>query len=160
MLVTALNPHIGYDNAAQVAKKAHKENKTLKSAAVELGLLKADQFDKWVRPETMIGEQGRQIEQRERMAGAARTTGASARSASTATGPASRSRSPSGRRSNPRRARGLSVNALIAEIDRAREGSLSSAIRCFCLRKRRRNRSRSISRYRIVFKDCPAFTVS
>ncbi|MFO1189110.1 MAG: class II fumarate hydratase [Alphaproteobacteria bacterium] len=55
MLVTALNPHIGYDNAAQVAKKAHKENKTLKGAAVELGLLTADQFDRWVRPETMIG---------------------------------------------------------------------------------------------------------
>jgi fumarate hydratase class II len=55
MLVTALNPHIGYDNAAKVAKKAHAEGKTLKAAAVELGLLKGEDFDKWVRPETMIG---------------------------------------------------------------------------------------------------------
>ncbi|MEJ5352165.1 MAG: class II fumarate hydratase [Melioribacteraceae bacterium] len=55
MLVTALNPVIGYDNAAKVAKKAHKENKTLKEAAVELGLLTAEQFDEVVRPEKMIG---------------------------------------------------------------------------------------------------------
>jgi fumarate hydratase class II len=55
MLVTALNPHIGYDNAAKIAKKAHKEGKTLKEAAVELGLLTAEQFDQWVRPEKMIG---------------------------------------------------------------------------------------------------------
>lgn len=55
MLVTALNPHIGYDNAAKVAKKAHKENKTLKGAAVELGLLTAEKFDEVVRPEKMIG---------------------------------------------------------------------------------------------------------
>jgi fumarate hydratase class II len=55
MLVTALNPHIGYDNAAKVAKKAHAEGKTLKETAVELGLLKGEDFDKWVRPETMIG---------------------------------------------------------------------------------------------------------
>ncbi len=55
MLVTALNPHIGYDNAAKVAKKAHKENKTLKEAAVELGLLTAEKFDEVVRPENMIG---------------------------------------------------------------------------------------------------------
>ena len=54
MLVTALNPHIGYDNAAKVAKKAHKENKTLKEVAVELGLLTAEQFDQYVRPEEMI----------------------------------------------------------------------------------------------------------
>ena len=53
MLVTALNPHIGYDNAAKVAKKAYAEQKTLKEAAVELGLLAADQFDEWVRPEEM-----------------------------------------------------------------------------------------------------------
>ena len=53
MLVTALNPHIGYDNAAKVAKKAYDEQKTLKEAAVELGLLSADQFDEWVRPEEM-----------------------------------------------------------------------------------------------------------
>jgi fumarate hydratase, class II len=55
MLVTALNPHIGYDNAAKIAKKAHRENKTLKEAAVELGLLTPEQFDEWVRPEKMIG---------------------------------------------------------------------------------------------------------
>jgi fumarate hydratase, class II len=55
MLVTALNPHIGYDNAAKVAKKAHKENKTLKEAAIELGLLTAEKFDEVVRPEKMIG---------------------------------------------------------------------------------------------------------
>lgn len=57
MLVTALNPHIGYDNAAKVAKKAHKENKTLKEAAVELNLLTPEQFDEIVRPEKMIGPQ-------------------------------------------------------------------------------------------------------
>jgi fumarate hydratase class II len=55
MLVTALNPHIGYDNAAKVAKKAHKENKTLKEAAIELNLLTAEKFDEVVRPEKMIG---------------------------------------------------------------------------------------------------------
>jgi fumarate hydratase class II len=55
MLVTALNPHIGYDNAAKVAKKAHAENTTLKQAAIALGLLTAEQFDQWVRPETMVG---------------------------------------------------------------------------------------------------------
>lgn len=55
MLVTALNPHIGYDNAAKVAKKAYAEDKTLKAAAVELGLLTAEQFDDWVRPEDMLG---------------------------------------------------------------------------------------------------------
>lgn len=54
MLVTALNPHIGYENAAKIAKKAHKENKTLKQAAVELGLLTPEQFDEWVKPENMI----------------------------------------------------------------------------------------------------------
>jgi fumarate hydratase class II len=48
MLVTALNPHIGYDNAAKIAKKAHKDGTTLKEAAVALGLLTADQFDQWV----------------------------------------------------------------------------------------------------------------
>ena len=57
MLVTALNPHIGYDNAAKVAKKAHKENKTLKEAAVEFNLLTAEKFDEVVRPEKMIGPQ-------------------------------------------------------------------------------------------------------
>jgi len=55
MLVTSLNPHIGYDNAAKVAKKAHKENKTLKEAAIELGLLTSEKFDEVVRPEKMIG---------------------------------------------------------------------------------------------------------
>ena len=57
MLVTALNPHIGYDNAAKIAKKAHKEGKTLKEVAIELGLLTAEQFDQWVRPEAMTGPQ-------------------------------------------------------------------------------------------------------
>ena len=55
MLVTALNTHIGYDNAAKIAKKAHAEDKTLKGAAIELGLLTSAQFDEWVRPEEMIG---------------------------------------------------------------------------------------------------------
>jgi len=55
MLVTALNPHIGYDNAAKIAKKAHAEGKTLKDAAVELGLLSVEEFDAWVRPEQMVG---------------------------------------------------------------------------------------------------------
>jgi fumarate hydratase, class II len=55
MLVTALNPHIGYDNAAKIAKTAHKQGKTLKEVAVELGLLTAEQFDQWVRPEKMTG---------------------------------------------------------------------------------------------------------
>jgi len=54
MLVTSLNPHIGYENAARIAKKAHKENKTLREAAVELGLVTAEQFDQWVRPEKMV----------------------------------------------------------------------------------------------------------
>jgi len=55
MLVTALNPHIGYDNAAKIAKHAHKTGKTLKEAALELGLVTAEQFDQWVRPEDMVG---------------------------------------------------------------------------------------------------------
>jgi fumarate hydratase, class II len=55
MLVTALNPHIGYDNAAKIAKKAHKEGTTLKEAALALGLVSADDFDRWVRPEDMTG---------------------------------------------------------------------------------------------------------
>jgi fumarate hydratase class II len=54
MLVTALNPHIGYENAARIAKKAHKENKTLKQTALELGLVTAEQFDLWVDPRKMI----------------------------------------------------------------------------------------------------------
>ena len=55
MLVTALNPHIGYDNAAKIAKNAHKKQITLKESAQELGLLTSEQFDLWVRPEKMIG---------------------------------------------------------------------------------------------------------
>ncbi len=55
MLVTALNTHIGYENAAKIAKKAHAEGKTLREAAVELELLTDAQFDEWVRPEKMIG---------------------------------------------------------------------------------------------------------
>lgn len=55
MLVTALNPHIGYENAAKIAKKAHKENKSLREAALETGLLSNEQFDEWVKPENMIG---------------------------------------------------------------------------------------------------------
>ncbi|HWX23884.1 MAG TPA: class II fumarate hydratase [Vicinamibacteria bacterium] len=55
MLVTALNPHIGYDNAARIAKTALKTGKTLKETAVELGLLTPEQFDAWVRPEDMVG---------------------------------------------------------------------------------------------------------
>ncbi|TND08773.1 MAG: fumarate hydratase, class II [Bacteroidetes bacterium] len=55
MLVTALNTHIGYYKAAEIAKKAHKENKTLKEAAIELGHVTAEQFDQWVRPEDMVG---------------------------------------------------------------------------------------------------------
>jgi len=55
MLVTALNPHIGYDNAARVAKKAFEEGLTLKQAAVSLGLLTEQQFDEWVRVEDMLG---------------------------------------------------------------------------------------------------------
>ncbi len=53
MLVTALNPHIGYDNAAKIAKKAHHENKTLRETAKELGLLTDQQFNDWVKPEKM-----------------------------------------------------------------------------------------------------------
>ena len=55
MLVTALNPHIGYDKAAQIAKKAHKEGTSLKEAGRELGHLTDEQFDQWVRPERMVG---------------------------------------------------------------------------------------------------------
>ena len=54
MLVTALNPHVGYDNAAKIAKKAHAENKTLKQAAVELSLLTAEDFDRLIKPEEMV----------------------------------------------------------------------------------------------------------
>jgi fumarate hydratase class II len=54
MLVTALNPHIGYDNAAKIAKKAHAEGTTLKEAALALGLVKSEDFDKWINPKEMI----------------------------------------------------------------------------------------------------------
>ena len=54
MLVTALNPHIGYDNAAKIAKKAHADGTTLKEAALELGLLTEEQFAQWVVPAEMI----------------------------------------------------------------------------------------------------------
>lgn len=55
MLVTALNPHIGYDKAAQIAKTAHKDGSTLKEAALKLGHLTSEQFDQWVKPEDMLG---------------------------------------------------------------------------------------------------------
>src|SRR6266852_531937 len=55
MLVTALSPHIGYDRAAEIAKKAHRDGTTLREAALALGYVKADDFDRWVRPEAMIG---------------------------------------------------------------------------------------------------------
>jgi fumarate hydratase class II len=55
MLVTALNTHIGYENAAKIAKKAHKEGITLKEAALKLKLVSASDFDKWVNPKKMIG---------------------------------------------------------------------------------------------------------
>ncbi|MBK9575322.1 MAG: class II fumarate hydratase [Rhodoferax sp.] len=55
MLVTALNPHIGYDKAAIIAKKAHTEGSSLREAAIASGFLSAEQFDQWVRPENMVG---------------------------------------------------------------------------------------------------------
>jgi fumarate hydratase class II len=54
MLVTALAPHIGYDRAAEIAKKAHKEGSTLRVSAVALGYVSAEDFDRWVRPEDMV----------------------------------------------------------------------------------------------------------
>ncbi len=54
MLVTALTPHIGYDRAAEIAKKAHKEGSTLREAAAALGYVSAADFDRWVRPEDMV----------------------------------------------------------------------------------------------------------
>ncbi|WP_192456944.1 class II fumarate hydratase [Musicola keenii] len=59
MLVTALNPHIGYDKAAEIAKRAHHEGLTLKAAALKLGYLTESQFDEWVRPENMVGSMKR-----------------------------------------------------------------------------------------------------
>jgi fumarate hydratase class II len=55
MLVTALNPHIGYDNAAKIAKNAHHKGISLKESAVELGLLTAEEFDAKVKPHDMLG---------------------------------------------------------------------------------------------------------
>jgi fumarate hydratase class II len=57
MLVTALNPHIGYDKAAFIAKKAHKEGTSLREAAVSSGHLTAEQFDEWVVPGDMTGRE-------------------------------------------------------------------------------------------------------
>ena len=54
-VVTALNPHIGYDKAAEIAKRAHREGLTLREAALASGYLTAEQFDEWVRPERMVG---------------------------------------------------------------------------------------------------------
>ncbi|MFZ1789566.1 MAG: class II fumarate hydratase, partial [Saprospiraceae bacterium] len=54
MLVTALNTKIGYDKAAEIAKKAHKEHKTLKQAALDLAYLTSEEFDEWVKPEDMV----------------------------------------------------------------------------------------------------------
>jgi len=54
-LVTALNTKIGYYKAAEIAQTAHKQGKTLKQTALELGYLTADEFDAWVRPEEMVG---------------------------------------------------------------------------------------------------------
>jgi fumarate hydratase class II len=58
MLVTALNPHIGYDKAAAIAKKAHKEGLTLKESALKLGFLTSEQFDAWIDPSKMVGPGG------------------------------------------------------------------------------------------------------
>jgi fumarate hydratase, class II len=56
MLVTALNPHIGYDRAAEIARKAHAEGTTLREAALALGYVTGEQFDRWVRPQDMVGK--------------------------------------------------------------------------------------------------------
>jgi fumarate hydratase class II len=58
MLVTALSPHIGYDRAAEIAKKAHREGSTLREAALGLGYVSPQDFDRWVRPDAMIGRRG------------------------------------------------------------------------------------------------------
>ena len=55
MLVTALNPHIGYEKAAKIAKNAHEKGITLKESAIESGFLTEEQFNKWIKPEEMIG---------------------------------------------------------------------------------------------------------
>ena len=56
MLVTALTPHLGYEAAAHIAHRAHTDGTTLKQAALALGLVSADDFDRWVRPKDMLGE--------------------------------------------------------------------------------------------------------
>ena len=58
MLVTALNPHIGYDKAAAIAKRAHQEGSSLRDAALASGWLSAEEFDAWVKPEAMVGRTG------------------------------------------------------------------------------------------------------
>lgn len=55
MLVTALAPHIGYERAAEIAKRAHQDNATLRSAALTLGYVSAEEFDRWVQPAEMLG---------------------------------------------------------------------------------------------------------
>jgi fumarate hydratase class II len=55
VIVTALNPHIGYDKAAQIAKKAYGDGSTLRAAGIELGLVTGEQYDEWVRPDRMLG---------------------------------------------------------------------------------------------------------
>ena len=55
MLVTALNPHIGYDNAAKIAKNAHEKGLTLRQSAIELDLVNEEEFEEWVRPCDMTG---------------------------------------------------------------------------------------------------------
>ena len=54
MLVTALNPHIGYDRSAEIAKHAHANGSSLRDAALALGYVTAEEFDEWVRPEKMV----------------------------------------------------------------------------------------------------------
>ena len=56
MLVTALNPHIGYYKAAEIAQTAHKNGSTLKDTAIQLGYVTAAEFDEWMKPEEMVGE--------------------------------------------------------------------------------------------------------
>jgi fumarate hydratase class II len=56
MLVTSLNPHIGYYKSAEIAQTAHKQNKTLKQTAIDLGYVTAEEFDQWVNPLDMVGE--------------------------------------------------------------------------------------------------------
>ncbi|MHC8521446.1 hypothetical protein ACPJHQ_09235 [Rossellomorea sp. H39__3] len=56
MLVTALNPHIGYEKAAEIAKKAHQEGWTLKESALESGYVTEEQYDEWINPEDMVNK--------------------------------------------------------------------------------------------------------